>query len=78
MVVVNENVTATVRALVNVSTTDDANRSYIPITEAIHDDEAYKDLLRQAKEEMQSFVTKYQQISELNPVKAKMLEAINM
>ena len=49
----------------------------LPITEAIHNDVAYKDLLDQAKDEMTSFVTKYSQIEELNPVKAEMLKTIN-
>ena len=78
VVVVNEQVSCTVRAMVNVATANDTRRSYIPITEAIHDDAAYKDLLAQAKEEMESFVTKYSQIVELNPVKAEMLKAINL
>lgn len=77
VIVVDENVTCSVRAMVNVARTDDAKRSYIPITQAIHDDAAYKDLLRQSKDEMESFVTKYSQIQELNPVKAEMLKFIN-
>ena len=76
VIVVNENVTCKVRAMVNVSRAEDAGRSYIPITEAIHNDVAYKDLLNQAKDEMSAFVTKYSQIAELNPVKAEMLKAI--
>ena len=78
VVIVNENVSCSVRAIVNVSRTEDMRRSYIPIAEAIHDDAAYKDLLQQAKDEMSSFVTKYSQIQELNPVKAEMLKAINL
>ena len=77
VVVVDENVTCSIRAMVNVARSNDSKRSYIPITEAIHDDAAYKDLLRQAKDEMESFVTKYSQIQELNPVKAEMLKIIN-
>lgn len=76
VVVTDEQVSCRVRALVNVSTAASPGRSYIPITEAIHDDAAYKDLLAQAKEEMSSFVGKYNQIAELNPVKAEMLKAI--
>ena len=78
VVVVNENITCSVRAMVNVSTIANEDRSYIPITEAIHDDVAYNDLLHQAKEEMLAFVTKYRQIEELNPVKAEMLKAIKL
>ena len=78
VVVVNENVSCSVRALVNVSRADDQKRSYVPIIEAILDDAAYKDLLEQAKADMESFVTKYGQIAELNPVKAEMLKAINL
>lgn len=77
VVVVNENVSCSVRAMVNVSAVEGQKRSYIPITEAIHNDVAYKDLLDQAKDEMTSFVTKYSQIEELNPVKAEMLKTIN-
>jgi len=74
--VVNEDVTCSVRALVNVSMTGEPNRSYVPITEAILDDDAYNDLLSQAKDEMNCFVTKYSQITELNSVKAEMLKAL--
>lgn len=77
VVVVNQDVAYKVRAMVNVARDESVGRSYIPITEAIHDDTAYKDLLNQAKDEMESFVTKYSQISELNPVKAEMLKVIN-
>lgn len=78
VVVENQEVSCRVRALVNVSTAEDSGRSYIPITEAIYDDVAYKDLLGQAKEEMETFVTKYSQISELNSVKAEMLKVISL
>lgn len=77
VLVVNQDVTYKVRAMVNVTKDESVGRSYIPITEAIHDDSAYKDLLNQAKDEMESFVIKYSQISELNPVKAEMLKVIN-
>ena len=78
VVVVNEEtVTCTVRAFVNVRPAEGDKRSYTPINEAVLNDVAYKDLLEQSKSEMESFVTKYSQITELNPVKAEMLKAIN-
>lgn len=77
VVVVNETVSYNVRAFVNVSQAKDAGRSYIPITEAIVNDTAYADLLGQAKSDMEKFVKKYSQISELNAVKAEMLRVIN-
>ena len=78
VVVVNSDVHYSVRAFVNVRPADDEQRSYTPLTEAIHDKKMYADLLAQAKAEMSSFVTKYSQIAELNPVKAEMLKAINL
>lgn len=76
-VVVNEKQETTVRAFVNVSTASEFRRSYVPITEAVVDDTAYKDLLEQAKAEMEFFVTKYAQISELNGVKCAMLKVLD-
>ena len=76
VVIVNNNVNYSVRAFVNVRASDDDRRSYRPLTEAIHNEEMYKDLLSQAKEEMSAFVTKYSQIEELNPVKAQMLQVL--
>lgn len=78
VVIVNSDVHYSVRAFVNVRPADDERRSYTPLTEAIHNEKMYADLLAQAKEEMSSFVTKYSQIQELNPVKAEMLKAINL
>lgn len=74
----DKTVTCTVRALVNVASEPTAQRSYVPITEAIHNETSYADLLKQAKQEMVSFVKKYNQISELNRVKAEMLKVINL
>ena len=76
VVIVNSDVHYSVRAFVNVRQADDEKRSYTPLTEAIHDEKMYADLLAQAKEEMSSFVTKYSQLEELNPVKAQMLKAL--
>lgn len=77
VVVSNERMDIVVRAFVNVSPAHGVPRSYHPTAEVIHSEEAYKDLLAQAKAEMESFITKYQQIEELNGVKAKMLEVLS-
>lgn len=74
--IVNENVCATVRAVVNVARTGEKGRSYIPLTQAILDDEAYDDLLSQAKEEMERFIAKYSQLVELNGVKKSMMAVL--
>lgn len=76
-VVVSQNVETEIRAFVNVTMGTAPNRTYTPITEAILDMTAYKDLLAQAKSEMESFVKKYSQIAELNEVKAVMLKALD-
>ena len=76
IVVVNKKVEAVTRAFVNVRSTDFPQRTYIPIQEAVLDDTAYNDLLKQSKDDMQSFVDKYAQVEELNNVKAEMLKAI--
>lgn len=73
----NEMINRPIRAIVNVASSAGNGRSYIPITEAIHDKTAYEDLLAQAKSEMESFLAKYQQIEELNPVKREMLMVLN-
>ena len=78
VVIVNSDIRCSVRAFVNVRPAEDERRSYTPLAEAIHNEKMYADLLAQAKEEMSAFVTKYSQISELNPVKAEMLKAINL
>ena len=75
--IVNENVSATVRAVVNVATTNGDGRSYVPLTQAILDDVSYDDLLAQAKKDMESFIAKYSQLTELNTVKKSMLAVIN-
>ena len=76
VVVTNEDVKIAVRAFVNVRSNPEGYRSYMPITEAIKNNEAYKDLLAQAKADMDGFVSKYSQISELNAVKAEMLKVL--
>lgn len=65
-----------VRAFVNVRSEGNNTRSYVPLPEALADEEAYKDLLSQAKAEMSSFVSKYSQLEELNNVKAEMLKVL--
>ena len=77
VVIVNSDVHYSVRAFVNVRPAEDAGRSYTPMTEVIHDAQMYADLLAQAKDEMSSFITKYSQLEELNPVKAAMLRTLN-
>ena len=74
--IVTKKVNCDIRAFVNVKTQDDERRSYQPIKKAIADDTAYQDLLAQAKREMESFVTTYSQITELNDVKVEMLKAL--
>ena len=76
VVINNEDVKCSVRAFVNVSTGKDICRSYIPMREAILNNDAYADLLQQAKDEMGAFVRKYSQLEELNGVKAEMLKAL--
>lgn len=77
IVVSDEEVSVTTRAIVNVSTSDNPHRTYVPVAEAIHDETAYEDLLKQAKAEMETFIAKYNQIAELNAVKRQMLSFIN-
>lgn len=77
-VVVNEEeVSITTRAIVNVRTSESPQRSYIPIAEAIHNEAAYEDLLKQAKADIEKFVAKYNQIEQLNGVKRAMLAFYN-
>lgn len=76
VVVVNENVEVAVRAYVNVRPAAGCYRQYIPTQEVIKNEEAYKDLLEQARADMENFVTKYAQIEELNQVKASMLKEL--
>ena len=76
--IVNNTIAYNVRAYVNVRENKDESRSYVPIQKAIENDHAYADLLNQSKDEMNAFVIKYSQISELNAVKAEMLKAINL
>lgn len=75
--IVNENVSATVRAVVNVATTNGDGRSYVPLAQAILDDTAYADLLAQAKSEMEAFIAKYSQLTELNSIKKSMLAVLS-
>ena len=76
VIVTNKNVDIAVRAFVNVRPMAGAYRSYMPTQEVIENDEAYKDLLEQARGDMEDFITKYAQIEELNPVKAEMLKEL--
>jgi len=73
----NESVKCRVRYFMNVGTSENYNRSYIPVTEAIVDDTAYKDLLGQARADMERFIDKYTQIEELGFVKRSMLRTID-
>lgn len=75
--IVRNTISYNVRAYVNVRENKDSARSYTPIEQAIVNDTSYKDLLEQSKGEMESFVTKYAQINELNAVKLEMLKAIS-
>lgn len=75
--VTNDSVSATVRAIVNVVTSESDKRSYVPLIKAIHDEASYKDLLAQAKTDMESFIAKYSQLNELNAVKQAMLFVLN-
>ena len=76
VIVTNKNVEVAVRAFVNVRPAEGTYRSYMPTQEVIKNDEAYKDLLEQARNDMEDFITKYAQIEELNPVKAEMLKEL--
>lgn len=76
-VVIAESVESSVRAFVCVETSNNSAQSYIPITEAIVDDTAYQDLLRQARADMDSFIKKYTQITELRFVKQSMLRTMD-
>lgn len=75
--IVNENVSATIRAIVNVATSNGDKRSYIPLTQAILDETAYDDLLAQAKADMEAFIAKYSQLNELNSVKKSMMAVLS-
>lgn len=72
VVVTTEHIVREVRAMVNVSNVDSPIRSYIPISKALDDQTAYKDLLRQAKRDMESFIVKYANIKELDRVRNDM------
>ena len=73
----HEEVKVSVRAFVNVREEKRAPRSYVPIYEVMKNEVAYNDLLLQAKDDMQSFVVTYAQLTELNAVKAEMLKVLN-
>ena len=75
IIIKHEKVEYSVRAFVNVRPAEGVSRSFVPLTEVIHNKDAYDDLLAQAKTDMESFVLKYSQIEELNAVKAEMLKA---
>lgn len=75
--IVHENVEVSLRAFVHVQPDKSKPHKIIPLTEAILDENAYADLLQQAKKDMMNFVSIYSQLQELNEVKAAMLKAIN-
>lgn len=70
-------ISCNVRAFVNVVTSTNKLRTYVPISETLTDDTAYSDLLAQAKDDMQSFIDKYDRVYELNSVKSEMLKILN-
>ena len=74
--IIHNKVTCNVRAFVNVRESKDVARDYVPIEKAILDDNMYQDLLKQSKDDMDAFVTKYAQITELNQVKVEMLKVM--
>lgn len=76
LVIINEEVKCSVRAFVNVRPADNSPRSYVTIQEAVNNEASYKDLLEQAKTDMERFVRKYSQLKELNAVKAEMLKLL--
>ena len=75
--IIHNEVSAKVRAFVHVREEKKLPRNYVPIQEAIINDQAYQDLLEQSKEDMENFISTYSQITELNGVKAEMLKVLN-
>lgn len=75
--VVNENIECRLSAFVHVKKDEKSQRTYVPLQHVVLNDYAYKDMLEQAKEVMQSFVVTYSQIEEVNAVKAEMLKVLN-
>lgn len=67
-----------VRAIVNVSTSTTPFKSYVPLAKVVEDDVAYNDLLEQAKRDAGAFLSKYSMITEINKIKADMLEFLNI
>lgn len=77
VVVEDKKINITTRAFVCVTPCEAKEpRTYVPLAEVIKDDALYKDLLNQAKKDMDSFVRKYSQINELFEVKAAMLKIL--
>lgn len=72
VVVKTEYITTNVRAIVNVCDMNSPNRSYIPMAKAINDKNSYEDLLSQAKRDMETFISKYTFLSELDKVRQAM------
>lgn len=66
-----------VKAFVNVVTDTNKLRTYVPINEVLADNTAYADLLSQAKDDMSSFIDKYNRVSELSGVTKEMLKVLN-
>lgn len=65
------------RAIVSIVPFGGGERTYAPLPEVLKDDESYKNLLEQAKEDAQAYVEKYQQLTEINAIKREMLKIIN-
>lgn len=72
VVIVNEEITTNVRAMVNVTSSSIPTRTYIPIQRAIEDKESYEDLRSQAKRDMETFIAKYTVLKELDRVRQEM------
>lgn len=76
VVVNNEEVSVCVRAFVNVREQPDTLRSYVPISVATNNEDAYKDLLKQSLADMRSFIVKYRNLTELGGVKDEMMKVL--
>lgn len=76
VVITETQVSASFRALVNVSSSKSSFRSFVPLADAMDDTISHKDLLFQAKKEMEAFISKFNSLNELSKVKHEMLLAI--
>jgi len=75
-VTTNEEVSISGRFYVNVREEPGEIRKYIPVKRALLNETARKDLLQQAKADMEIFCNKYKELEELGKVKAVMLETM--